>query len=141
MHETVHSLNEGTVDCFLFDRTGGDLYLWDYKFGYLVVEAFENWQVINYTAGIVELFNIDGIEDQNITVHLRIVQPCAHHVDGPIRTWSVKLSDLRAYFNVLKSNAAIAMSNDSVIRSGSHCVYCTARVLSDASIGITNNNS
>ena len=123
----IHELSFGTPDQFIYDTINHELFIWDYKFGYIIYEAFENWQIINYIAGIVELLNLNGIDDQNITVHLRIVQPRAFHRDGSIRQWTVKLSNLRGYFNILHSNAHIALSNDSIIRSGKHCRFCSAR--------------
>lgn len=124
----IHELSYGTTDQFIFARHIGHLYVWDYKFGYEMVEVFECWQLINYVAGICEKFNIDGIEEQNITVHLRIVQPRAFHPEGIIREWVVKLSDLRGHINTLHHNAHVALSNDAVIRSGPHCKHCQARL-------------
>ena len=123
----IHELSEGTLDQFIFDRSTNDLFLWDYKFGFLIVEAFENWQGINYLAGLINEFNIDGIEDQNIKVHLRIAQPRAFHRDGPIREWTFMLSDIRGHINNLCVNANKALSNFSEIHTGPHCAYCTAR--------------
>ena len=124
----IHDLSYGTTDSFLFDKKTGHLYIWDYKFGYEIVEAFENWQSINYGAGIFELLNLDnGIIDQHLTVHIRIAQPRAFHRDGPIREWVVRGSDLRAHFNTLEMNAAIALGSNSQIRSGPHCRHCSAR--------------
>ena len=120
----IHELSFGTTDQFIYDYHKGVLYVWDYKFGYLVHEAFENWQTINYVEGIVEKL---GIGDQNITVHIRIAQPRAYHRDGPIREWIVKLCDLRAYFNILHDNAAIALGPDATIHTGKHCRDCQAR--------------
>lgn len=123
----IHELSYGTVDAFLYDRAGAALYVWDYKFGFEQVEAFENWQTINYAAGILDELGIDGYQDQNLTVHIRIVQPRAFHRDGPIREWAVKASDLRAYFNTLSSNAEEALGPNAVTRTGSHCKNCPAR--------------
>ena len=123
----IHELSHGTIDSFIFPRRDRHLYLWDYKYGYGIHEAFENWQLINYLAGLVERFKIDGIEDQNITVHMRIAQPRAFHRDGSIREWTVNLAEMRGYINVLRSNAHKALSNDSVTRTGEHCRHCQAR--------------
>ena len=123
----IHELSFGTPDHFIYDYHNRILYVWDYKFGYLIHEAFENWQTINYIEGIVEKLGFDGIDDQNITVHIRIVQPRAYHRDGPIREWIVKLCDLRAYFNILHDNADIALGNNAIIRTGKHCRDCQAR--------------
>lgn len=130
----IHELSEGTPDMWLFDQKTGRLYVWDYKFGFELVEVFENWQLINYVAGILELLEINGIADQHITVHMRVAQPRAHHRDGAIREWVVKASDLRAHFNTLHMNAHIALSANAICRSGPHCKHCSARTHCDTAI-------
>jgi hypothetical protein len=125
----IHPANHGICDAYLFDKRGerGDLYIWEFKYGHGIIEVFENWQLIDYLAGLVHLFGIDGFADQHITVHARIVQPRAFHKDGPIREWTFKLSDIRGHFNTLIANAKIAMSDKPLIRSGDQCRYCLAR--------------
>lgn len=128
----IHELSYGTPDCWLFDWRNGRLYIWDLKFGRRVVEVFENWPLMNYVAGIIKY-----ITDQlsithpemlkDITVHMRIVQPRAFHREGPIREWVTKASNLRGYFNILHTNAAIALGPNAVCRSGDHCRDCSAR--------------
>lgn len=123
----IHELSFGTCDAFLYDRNKNELLIWDFKFGYEIVEAFENWQAINYACGILEALEIDGIDDQSLTVSIRIVQPRAFHRDGPIREWVVKGSDLRGYFNTLSANAHEALGPNAVYRTGSHCKHCSGR--------------
>jgi hypothetical protein len=123
----IHDLSFGTVDCWIYDQKTGHLYIWDYKFGYEIVEAFENWQAINYAAGIIEELELNGIADQFTQVHIRIAQPRAFHRDGPIREWVVNASDLRGYINVLFNKAHEALGSNPVTRSGSHCRHCSAR--------------
>lgn len=123
----IHIESYGTVDCFLFDRAANVLYIWDFKYGHGIVEAFENWQAINYAAGIFDTFGVNGLEDQVTTVHVRIVQPRAFHRDGAIREWIVNGGELRTYFNQLRNNAAQALSNNAELHTGSHCRYCPAR--------------
>ena len=123
----IHELSFGTVDQFIFDKKTGDLYLWDYKFGFEIVEAFENWQLINYAAGIINMLGLNGLETQYINVHFRIIQPRAHHRDGIIREWNTTAANLRAQFNTLHMNAHISLSDQATTRSGSHCKHCTAR--------------
>jgi hypothetical protein len=124
---TIHELSWGTPDCWIYDKATGNLYIWDYKFGYGVVEAFENWQLINYLAGIIEQLELTGIQTQYITVHMRIVQPRAFHHDGVVREWIVNASDLRGYFNTLEAAAAETLGSNPVTRSGSHCKHCPGR--------------
>lgn len=123
----IHSLSYGTVDCFLYDAVTHHLYIWDFKYGYGLVEVFQNWQLINYAAALFDEFNFNGLDDQTLTVHFRIIQPRAFHREGPIREWTVRGSDLRPDFNILKMNATKAVSNDATTRSGTHCRYCPAR--------------
>lgn len=123
----IHDLSFGTIDSCIFDQRNGELYLWDYKFGFVMVEAFENWQLLNYLAGLIDLYNISGHADQHITVHFRIAQPRAYHYQGSIREWSANLAELRGYFNILKANAEKSLSNDSELNTGSHCKFCDCR--------------
>lgn len=130
----IHALSEGTPDCYLYSEKTLELFVWDFKFGYEVVEAFENWQTINYMSGILDKFNIDGFLDQKITVRIRIVQPRAYHREGVIREWAITAAGLRGYFNTLRANAHISLSDKAVARSGSHCKHCSARHTCDAAL-------
>jgi hypothetical protein len=123
----VHEINWGTPDCSVYHAAGNALYLWDYKHGFEVVEAFENWQGIDYLAGLLDLHGIDGRTDQRTKVYLRIAQPRAFHREGTIREWVITASDLRAYFNTLNANAHEALSPNAKFRTGSHCKHCTGR--------------
>jgi len=123
----VHELNNGTPDCRLYDPTSNSLYVWDFKHGFEVVEAFENWQAMDYVAGILDELDIDGNLDQKTRVHIRIVQPRAHHRDGPVREWAVMASDLRGYFNHMAANAAESLGPDAKFKTGEHCKYCVGR--------------
>lgn len=118
----IHAESFGTVDAWLYDPTTGELLIWDYKFGFLLVEAFENWQGLNYAAGLVNTIGVVGS-----TVEFRIAQPRAHHTDGPIRSWTVKALDLSRYFDTLSANAYKALSAAAFCNTGSHCRYCQAR--------------
>ena len=89
-----------------------------------VVDAFENWQGINYVAGLLDEL---GISDLDLTVRVRIAQPRAYHADGPIREWVVKGHELRGYINTLHNNAQKALSADATTLTGDHCRYCEAR--------------
>lgn len=123
----VHEYSFGTIDSYVFDRQNLNLYLWDFKYGFECVEVYENWQLTNYAAGIIEKHKIDGLEDQQITVHLRVIQPRAYHHDGVIREWKTKLSNLRGNINALHNNAHESLGRYPVTRSGSHCKHCSAR--------------
>ena len=120
----IHELSFGTVDAFLYSEKKHRLIIWDFKFGHRKVEAFENWQGINYAAGIIHEL---GLNEYGLVIEIRIVQPRAYHKDGPITSWCVKAEDLRAHFNTLETNAAIALGPDATTHTGEHCRDCTAR--------------
>lgn len=122
----IHDEAFGTPDTWFYDQANGHLYVWDFKFGYGVVEAFENWQLMAYTCGILDLLGIDGRNDQHLWVHLRVVQPRAHHREGKVREWIVLASDLRGYFNRLNAAAHEALSAAPHTQSGPHCLHCKA---------------
>jgi hypothetical protein len=128
---SIHPDLWGTPDCWLFSDSV--LFVDDYKFGHLIVEAYENDQLIEYTAGIIDKIAEEqglavGILDQQITVVMRITQPRAAHRLGPVRRWTVKASDLRGYINQLKAIEAEATGPDpSTCATPEGCRNCSAR--------------
>lgn len=125
--DRVHELNWGTPDCAMYDAAERRLYVWDFKFGRVPVELYENWQIIDYAIGLIDhITGGDGLGDQRITVELRIVQPRAFHPEGPCRSWTIKGSDLRGYANQLKASADAAMGIDPPTKAGEHCRHCKA---------------
>ena len=120
----IHALCWGTPDAWFY--LPGHLWLFDYKYGHDLVEVFENWQLLTYVFGIAEGLRLNGADERTTTVHMVIVQPRAYHRDGPIRTWTVKLADLRAYRNVLQQVAIECLVPDAPTMAGPHCLNCAA---------------
>lgn len=127
----VHEQNGGTIDTWGLGYAPWLLHVIDYKFGHGFVEVFENWQLLDYVSGIVSYLVREGIApadyEQLIEVELTIVQPRNYHRDGPVRSWRVKLADLRAQFNLLRGQAQLAMEPNAATRTGEWCYYCPAR--------------
>ncbi len=124
----VHALNWGTPDLWIWDQEIARLTLWDFKFGHEVVEADENWQLIDYAIGVLDdITGGNGLDEQFITVDLRIVQPRAYHqFDGPIRSWLIPATDLRAYANKLESAANLSQQTEPPVNPGKWCKRCKA---------------
>ncbi len=127
----VHEENSGTPDFDMFDPETRTIYIWDYKHGHGIVEAFENWQLLNYLVGIMWR---EGLDTEGAEIHLRIVQPRAFHRDGAIREWVLKSEDVRGYATTLKQAAHANMSDEAICQSGTHCKYCKARHTCSAAI-------
>lgn len=117
--------NYGTPDTAAFQWP--NLWILDYKYGHDPVEVFENWQGINYAALLMDLLGIDGVTDQQMHVHLVIVQPRASHRDGPVRRWKVSGANIRAHINKLHLAAERALGPQPLARTGPHCKYCPGR--------------
>ncbi len=118
----------GTPDACVFDSKNMTLHVFDFKYGYLMYEAFENWQCILYAWGLLrELHTYPSgqFQDWNaITVKIHIVQPRPFHVEGPVRTWSVRASSLVPYFKRLHEAATDVIKKT---KTGEHCRHCSAR--------------
>jgi hypothetical protein len=129
----VHAANWGTPDVRAWATTVGQvfqgettLYVWDFKYGHKHVDAFENWQLIDYAAGILD--EMRHVPEDRITVVLRVVQPRSYHRDGPVREWRIRASDLAPYVFRLSMAADEAMSPTPVLKpSPDACENCNAR--------------
>lgn len=129
--DIIHEQCYGTPDAYAYIDAVKTLYVWDYKHGIQSVEAFENWQCIAYAAGIIDEM---GLNDQEITVCIVIVQPRAYSPDGPVKTWTIPATDLRPYVNQLAQGAREALGENPETRSGPHCRYCRARTVCTSAI-------
>lgn len=125
--EWVHPDNWGTVDAWYYDAATHTLYIWDFKFGFLDIPAFENYQLIDYYAGIAQGLGVNGHSDQTLKVKLQAIQPRCFTFNGPIKSWDVIGSDLRGHINGLVTAAAEARQPGARTINGKHCRYCPAR--------------
>ena len=107
----------GTPDFYLYDAKADTLHIIDLKYGYRIVEVFENWQLLCYASGVCDLLGIAPSK-----IRLTIVQPRAPHRDGPIRSWDV--ADLDPYIFRLKLSAESALGIGPMTNSGPHCRDC-----------------
>lgn len=123
----VHELCWGTPDCWVFDNKTGVLYIWDFKYGHLRVEAFENWQMICYMLGVLGVIDpVCPLLENGIKVDCRVVQPRCYDGRDSIREWRVMASDLRPHMNILFHAAHDALSADAKCNPGPWCGYCPA---------------
>ena len=121
--QVLHPDAWGTPDLYFW--AGRDLHLFDYKFGHGFVSEFENWQLIGYAAGL--LAGLDGHADQNVAVHMHIVQPRNYSSRGPCRLWTVRASDLRGYFNRLAARLREIDTAHTECHISDACRNCPAR--------------
>ena len=126
----IHPRNWGTADLILYFPKANVLYVIDYKFGHGWVEVFENWQVVDYTAGALEMLTLEmDVRTNNTEVVLVVIQPRSYHPDGSIRMWRTTQEGLRPYHVTLGQAANAACEPNPKLTPGTHCrrYYCAAR--------------
>jgi len=127
----LHPSLFGTCDYFFYDIPNHTLHVWDLKYGWGIVEPFENWQLMTYTAGIIKRLQLS---DGQLRVRMHIAQPRPWHPNGKIRTWSVNAIDLRTYFNRIYTSAHNATTpGRNLLKTGAHCAYCRSLFECEAS--------
>lgn len=126
MHGLVHPDNEGTPDAFLVDHVNKRLIVWDYKYGHRSVDAFRNWQVVDYAAGVLEGCEYTLADVADWSVSLRIVQPRDYGA-APVKRWDITGAQLFVHIEQLALAAAAAATPGAPTISGPHCRDCDAR--------------
>jgi len=123
----IHELSWGTLDQFIYDAKHNRLYIWDYKFGRVLVEPENNWQLIIYAVALIDWLISTGADEQTLTLCLTIVQPRAYHPDGPAREWRLRATDLRAYSNIMSAVEVEALGDNPSFSTGPECKHCSGR--------------
>lgn len=131
----VHPQNWGTPDVVIWDEESKHLSIIDFKFGFGIVEVFENWQLIDYAAGWLTQINamqsaasLPAISETELTVGFTIVQPRAYHMEGPVRSWVTTGAKLRDKVFALNMAADEAMGADPQCKPKPEaCEHCSAR--------------
>ncbi len=123
MSNVVHDANWGTPDTFAI--APGVIWLFDYKFGHRYVEEFENWQCIDYVAGIYQA--LQGKVPDETVVHITIVQPRVFNRGTTVRTWTTTIGALKPYWAKLAAAAPMAMCDDAPCVPGDWCEFCNGR--------------
>jgi len=113
---SVHADCWGTPDARA--TAGDDLHLWDYKFGHLYVDEFENWQLLAYVSDLVE-----AVSGQ---IHMHIVQPRAYGTKA-VRTWTIDRAGIGLYVERLRQRIVAIDRGELGCTVSEQCHYCPAR--------------
>jgi len=131
----IHNDCWGTVDAWYFDPATWTLYVWDFKYGHGSVISYENWQLMAYVRGILNVICKNNPEiEQNIKVSMRIVQPRCYDGLGLVRKWDTTAVALRGYVNQMNHACAMSEKPDAMVTSGPHCKHCPGRYRCPASL-------
>lgn len=129
----IHEQCGGTPDAWSWNPVTRTLTVWDYKYGYRFVDAFENPQLSIYVSAVLDYLHqigaivLDGYSEQDITVDIVIVQPRSFSA-GVVRNWKVKAAMLRPLWNNLRAAAMAVVGPNPTLRADPvHCSDCPAR--------------
>lgn len=115
----VHPASWGTPDYWTRLPTGA-YFILDFKYGHRFVPEFENMQLVEYLAGIVD----DLPQAPVIAV---VAQPRSYSSRGAIREWRTDTVALRPYINLASNAAHEALGPNPRARVGPECRDCRAR--------------
>lgn len=117
-------LMRGQYDAAYLDEANETLNVDDLKYGYGIVDVFENWQLLDYSIGEVIRLRSQGKSIRRL--RLRIHQPRAYHAEGSIRAWSITTEQLMEYYERIEKRMEELVAGDKTLRTGSKCKYCKA---------------
>jgi hypothetical protein len=107
----------GTVDCIVTGPPRVTPEIVDFKYGAgVAVDAERNEQMSCYAILLQESLRYQT------PVKVTIVQPRAHHADGPIRSWVAETEYLGEF--VLRVADVISGNRDGELAAGDHCRFC-----------------
>lgn len=112
----------GTADVVIV-QPYGDLVVNDYKHGKgIVVEVEHNEQAMFYALGALAAHGTEFAR-----VRIKITQPRAEHVDGPVREWVTTPTELLAWGQMLLMAAEATDKPNAPLHPGSWCRFCPAK--------------
>jgi len=124
----IHAQSWGTPDYRIWlPKARPTLLAYDFKFGFRGVDAFENWQMVEYVAGLTGGVMARGVSDEDIDVTVKIVQPRSFHGGGTIKVWSFVASEIRGLINIANHAAHKALGPFATTEVGEECRDCSAR--------------
>lgn len=135
---SIHPECWGTPD--VWGITGNDIHVFDYKFGFTPVEAYENWQLLEYACGIYEANKtLTTIALQNFNIYLHIIQPRDFISGSKHKMWHLTGQEFESYRQRLVISEALAMTPNAPLIVSEQCKYCKARyacpALQEAALG------
>lgn len=113
----------GTPDVWVQDEFTDTLHLFDFKYGFIPVEAFENWQLIAYASGIISSNGLYADDTKHIYFH--IIQP--RDFKNPIKIWEITIDQFKPYEERLIESEFKSLHWNAPLTAGSQCQYCKAR--------------
>lgn len=93
----------------------------DCKYGYLIVEPEENWQLLGYAIG--EILRRGKAYERIV---MRIMQPRPHHERGAFREWGISYHQLLEYKEKIEARMDQIAAGFRQLVTSQKCKYCPA---------------
>lgn len=111
-------LIRGSYDMAFVD-TKGRLCIEDLKYGWGIVEVFENWQLLGYAIGEV-IRRGQAFHEISLKIH----QPRPHHEDGSTREWVLTYTQLLEYKAKIEARMQEIADGRKDFQTSKNCKYC-----------------
>lgn len=115
---------QGTPDGFSVLDAEGVLRVKDLKYGYLIVEPFQNEQICTYAGAILRYLSARNVVIRR--VEISVYQPRAWHPLGIDRSWWVEPSELMQFVHQIERASEACQDPAAPLKAGDHCHYCPA---------------
>ncbi len=114
----------GTADITIVEDFGR-LSVGDYKYGYALVDAKDNRQLLAY--GLAKAYEHDFNFKE---VCLFVIQPRVEDDDGQtVREWVIPISRVKQAWKEFAAAIKIARGPDAPFKAGEHCKYCPGKII------------
>lgn len=129
--EILHPLCHGQIDLRFVNLASEDAWygnhIVDYKHGHNFVSEYENWQLLGYAAGALDMHTQAPSVDESMPTWLHIVQPRSYGRGGVCRSWRIPPGKLIQYALRIRERLAQIDLGLSDCITGEHCRYCPAQ--------------
>lgn len=117
----IHMDLNGTCDAFAMGPASNHLVVWEFKYGWGIVNERINWQFLCYASAARNIFF-----NRADKITFRLVQPRPHCARGRIREWTISPSELKFFEGKIRQGIELARSENPPLVTGPNCRYCSA---------------
>lgn len=114
----------GTPDAFAVLGSDHVLIVDDLKYGFGLVEPYQNPQVCIYAGAILRMLTARGVRVDRVVIG--IYQPRAWSPAGIHRIWSCYPEELMSFVQTIEEAGNAAQNPNAPATPGAHCEYCDA---------------
>lgn len=123
---SVHPECWGTPDVWAYVSNIRTLLVFDYKFGHMFVDEFENEQGVAYVSGILAKLRPE-IGSEPVIIEFIVVQPRCYYAGAPVRMWRFSERELIQIRADLQESARLALAAEPVATTNPECGFCPGK--------------